>query len=379
MKIFLITMLGAITMQTLFAQSQSQPNYAIDKWYIGAQYGVNTKTTHNNDYLKNVNASAGLRIGYNITPTFGFMAEGTAFFGDVKFGASKCFVKALNADLLAVVNLSNLLYPISGKRHFFEARLFGGAGINHIFGYPVPENNNDLISKLGLDLGINLGSNRQWYVYLQPAINYNLDHYSRTQYNINYSALQASIGINYHFLRKYHQKGQQTNVVPQVIYIQPTQQETAKQTVNEKKAEKAEIAATTVTATPKKIYEVHYLKSEPVKEMPAVIKKEPYVATKREAHHVVAKNETPAAVKKEVPAVVKKQTTKKTASSTNKHQLKTIAEVVSYMKSHPKSNVIIRGNKAEETSKQLIRRYNINSSRISVVEDSNSTITFEVD
>ena len=103
MKSFLITMLGAITMQTLFAQSQSQPNYAIDKWYIGAQYGVNTKTTHNNDYLKNVNASAGLRIGYNITPTFGFMAEGTAFFGDVKFGASKCFVKALsNAIYLSV-------------------------------------------------------------------------------------------------------------------------------------------------------------------------------------------------------------------------------------------------------------------------------------
>ena len=42
MKSFLITMLGAITMQTLFAQSQSQPNYAIDKWYIGAQYGLNT-------------------------------------------------------------------------------------------------------------------------------------------------------------------------------------------------------------------------------------------------------------------------------------------------------------------------------------------------
>lgn len=199
MKKILLAMLGSIVMQPMLAQDKQQSG-VFNRWYIGAQYGVNTKTTHNDDYLGNINASAGLRFGYDITPAFGFMVEGTAFFGDVKFGASRCFVKALNGDVLAVINLSNLFFPITGERHLFEARIFGGAGTNYIFGYPLPENNFDQISKFGLDLGINLGSRKQWYIYLQPAINYNLDHYSRTQYNINYSALQASIGINYRFL-----------------------------------------------------------------------------------------------------------------------------------------------------------------------------------
>ncbi len=150
--------------------------------------------------MSNANGSAGLRVGYEQTRVFGYMGEVTFFTGDVKFGASKCIIKAINADLMATVNFAPLFYKSTTRRSFFEPRFFAGFGVNHICGYPSGVgNNNDLISKLGLDLGFNVGRNRHVYVFLQPAINYNLDHYSRTQYNINYSALQIAAGIHYRF------------------------------------------------------------------------------------------------------------------------------------------------------------------------------------
>lgn len=446
MKKILLAMLGSIVMQPMLAQDKQQSG-VFNRWYIGAQYGVNTKTTHNDDYLGNINASAGLRFGYDITPAFGFMVEGTAFFGDVKFGASRCFVKALNGDVLAVINLSNLFFPITGERHLFEARIFGGAGTNYIFGYPLPENNFDLISKFGLDLGINLGSRKQWYIYLQPAINYNLDHYSRTQYNINYSALQASIGINYRF--PWGKKMLREQVIPQVVYIEPviqptketteepTKQSTKKQSANQSakkeptkqsaKSATKDVAASSTLVLPQRTYIVRYLRPDEVlpimrptvpasafnktytvkylepqqKEIaaaeqtaPAVTepKKQAYAAAKREngaatqnqpavaknEMPALAKNETPAVAKKETPVVAQVETVKKPAATTTAgRQMKSIAEVVSYMKSHPKSSVVISGSKAKDAGLQLVRRYNINSSRITTSEGSDK-LTFMV-
>jgi len=150
--------------------------------------------------MTHCNGSFGVRLGYEQTSIFGYMGEVTLFTGDLGFGASKCIIKALNADLMAVVNLAPIFYKSSVRRSLFEPRLFAGFGVNHIFGYPSGlGNNNDLISKLGLDLGFNVGRKQPVYLFLQPAINYNLDHYSRTQYNINYSALQIAAGIHYRF------------------------------------------------------------------------------------------------------------------------------------------------------------------------------------
>ena len=181
-------------MQCIPSRSLARQNNKADKWYAGALFGLNSKTTHNR-FMSNANGSAGLRVGYEQTRVFGYMGEVTFFTGDVKFGASKCIIKAINADLMATVNFAPLFYKSTTRRSFFEPRFFAGFGVNHICGYPSGVgNNNDLISKLGLDLGFNVGRNRHVYVFLQPAINYNLDHYSRTQYNNNYSALQIAAG-----------------------------------------------------------------------------------------------------------------------------------------------------------------------------------------
>lgn len=209
-------------MQCIPSRSLARQNNKADKWYAGALFGLNSKTTHNR-FMSNANGSAGLRVGYEQTRVFGYMGEVTFFTGDVKFGASKCIIKAINADLMATVNFAPLFYKSTTRRSFFEPRFFAGFGVNHICGYPSGVgNNNDLISKLGLDLGFNVGRNRHVYVFLQPAINYNLDHYSRTQYNINYSALQIAAGIHYRFSlfqRKDKVKPQEKNPAEAVTII----------------------------------------------------------------------------------------------------------------------------------------------------------------
>ena len=373
MKRILLFTLALFTMVTMYAQHSSQQGMKVDKWYVGATYGLNSKTT-NNGFFGNPNASMAVRLGYDMTPYFGYVAEGTAFFGDVKFGASKCFVKAINADLLAVVNLSPLLFhPAEGQRSFYEVRLFGGFGINHICGFPIAENNNDFISKFGADLGVNLGRNKQFFVYLQPAINYNLDHYSRTQYNINYSALQIAVGANYRFswsnlfkgvsLKKIF-KGKKKNV--------PAADEPTDEPLVEPVAEPV-----TVTL-PEDVTEedsddefaFHLFKDE---------QKEPVAEEKADKPAKTEKADKPAKTentqKKSTPAPSKPVT-----SSPVRQPMKGVTEVATYMKTHPKSTVIIRGNKAQaqEASNQLVRRYGISLARITIEPGTQQQVTFAV-
>ena len=373
MKRILLFTLALFTMVTMYAQQSSQQGMKVDKWYVGATYGLNSKTT-NNGFFGNPNASMAVRLGYDMTPYFGYVAEGTAFFGDVKFGASKCFVKAINADLLAVVNLSPLLFhPAEGQRSFYEVRLFGGFGINHICGFPIAENNNDFISKFGADLGVNLGRNKQFFVYLQPAINYNLDHYSRTQYNINYSALQIAVGANYRFswsnlfkgvsLKKIF-KGKKKNV--------PAADEPTDEPLVEPVPEPV-----TVTL-PEDVTEedsddefaFHLFKDE---------QKEPVAEEKADKPAKTEKADKPAKTentqKKSTPAPSKPVT-----SSPVRQPMKGVTEVATYMKTHPKSTVIIRGNKAQaqEASNQLVRRYGISLARITIEPGTQQQVTFAV-
>ena len=409
MKRILLFTLALFTMVTMYAQHSSQQGMKVDKWYVGATYGLNSKTT-NNGFFGNPNASMAVRLGYDMTPVFGYMGEATLFFGDVKFGASKCFVKAINADLLAVVNLSPLLFhPAEGQRSFYEVRLFGGFGINHICGFPIAENNNDFISKFGADLGVNLGRNKQFFVYLQPAINYNLDHYSRTQYNINYSALQISVGANYRFswsnlfkgvsLKKIF-KGKKKNVpaadeptdeplvepVPEPVTVTLPEdvteedpddefafhlfKEEQKEPVAEEKADKP--AKTEKADKPAKTEKADKPAKTEKADKPAKTEKADKPA-KTEKADKPAKTEN--TQKKGTPAPSKPVT-----SSPVRQPMKGVTEVATYMKTHPKSTVIIRGNKAQaqEASNQLVRRYGISLARITIEPGTQQQVTFAV-
>ena len=436
--------------------------------------------------MSNANGSAGLRVGYEQTRVFGYMGEVTFFTGDVKFGASKCIIKAINADLMATVNFAPLFYKSTTRRSFFEPRFFAGFGVNHICGYPSGVgNNNDLISKLGLDLGFNVGRNRHVYVFLQPAINYNLDHYSRTQYNINYSALQLAVGAHFRFP---HSKGKATDkptgselaesttilTNPTVSPVTPAKEEKPEvKPVTPAKEEKPEVKPVTPAKEEKpEVKPVTPAKEEKPEVKPVTPAKEekpevrPVTPAKEEKSEVKpvtpAKEESPKVVhqkpvmpesskttatetKPKVPATktpnaqtpatktsasetksktapAKCTTTTKTSTSKRpattktstvgkkepqrdvqkekaaqietdsksrvssipsvKGQMGGLSDVATFLKTHPKSTVIIRGeeNMAQEARNQLVRRYNINLNRITIKPDSAATkLSFEVE
>ena len=491
-------------MQCISSQSLARERYKGDKWYVGALYGLNSKTTHN-DFMTHCNGSFGVRLGYEQTSVFGYMGEVTLFTGDMGFGASKCIIKALNADLMAVVNLAPIFYKSSVRRSLFEPRLFAGFGVNHIFGYPSGlGNNNDLISKLGLDLGFNVGRKQLVYLFLQPAINYNLDHYSRTQYNINYSALQIAAGIHYRFSlfqRKDKVKPQEKDpaeavtiiTTPAITPSTPVREETpvtvSVTTVKEERTEVTpvtpakedrpevtpvtpakeekgkETAETTVAKdTPKVVHQksvIHDVSSSSTKSKNSESSKKsaeaktsattqgttaskaseatktpdssvPATAPKTSTATKSPDSAVPATTQKssttaKAPAASKSTATKKTTeaskaastkktSGVEKKQEETpkpkatpqtkpaqsetgsqpttstplsvrqkqggLTEVATFLKTHPKTTVTIRGDKyqAEEARNQLVRRYNISLNRITIQPDSNAAkLTFEVE
>ena len=71
-----------------------------DNWYIGINGGMNAKTTHTSIF-QNLNPSAGLRIGRNVTPVLGLAVEGDVYFNNrgSEFSPLGTFVKGLNISL----------------------------------------------------------------------------------------------------------------------------------------------------------------------------------------------------------------------------------------------------------------------------------------
>ena len=179
-------------------------------------------------------------------------------------------------------------------------------------------------------------------------------------------------------------------VIPQVVYIEPviqptketteepTKQSTKKQSAKQSakkestkqsaKSATKDVAASSTLVLPQRTYIVRYLRPDEV--LPIMRPTVPAVTEPKKQAYAAAKRET--------PVVAQVETVKKpSATTTGGRQLKSIAEVVSYMKSHPKSSVVISGSKAKDTGLQLARRYNINSSRITTVEGADK-LTFMV-
>ena len=223
-KLFL---LFAVAMMTVSASAQVtvEGSKFTDNWSIGIQGGVATKT-NNNRWLHNLNANAGLRIGKEITPVFGLVAEGNVYFGDraMDLGTiNYTFAKSLNVNLLGKVNLSNLFGGYKGEPRLFEVSALFGYGWLHGFGayehfggefltmftadgfYEDFRQGvditgsalNKLTSKAAIDFTFNLGAQKEWQIFVQPSINfYDLNDF---KYNINTSFVQLNAGVVYKF------------------------------------------------------------------------------------------------------------------------------------------------------------------------------------
>ena len=185
--------------QSAYSQDALVESKTSDNWFVGINGGASTKTTHNDNRFKYANPSVGLRVGRNWTPVVGWMVTGDLYLRDRKFEYSSAKrLKGINVDFLGTLNLSNWFGGYQGEPRLFEVVALGGLGWSRIFESKV-NRKNDLVSKIGMDFAFNLGSSRAWQIYIEPAINYNLTQNDRVHYNLNTSALQLTLGINYKF------------------------------------------------------------------------------------------------------------------------------------------------------------------------------------
>ena len=162
------------------------PGKLWDNWQVGINGGVEAVTTHN-EILSNLNPRAGVRVTRFITPVIGLAVQGSASFGNKPFPASRGALKATNLDLLTMLNLSNWT---QGPRVTEET--LGEPTV-----LPSQMDKNAFMGKIALDVAYTFGNERQWQVYLEPAINYHLDATGDVEVNLNKSAVALTAGISY--------------------------------------------------------------------------------------------------------------------------------------------------------------------------------------
>lgn len=222
MKKLVLLFAAAIMAMSASAQEQGlRQSKFWDNWYIGINGGVATKTT-GHSWLSDLDPNAGLRIGKNISPVFGLAIEGNAYFSNKPWKSTGTVVRGVNTQLLGTVNLSNLFSGYKGDPRAFEVTAVYGLGWGHLFtsDHKSYSPTNRMTSKVGLDFQFNLGSEKQWQIYIEPSINYaflgqakgRTDNDGAAQYgykaysngdqpmyNIHNSFVQLNAGVVYKF------------------------------------------------------------------------------------------------------------------------------------------------------------------------------------
>lgn len=196
----LVLLFTAMLMAASVSAQTVTESKTFDNFYIGINGGVATNTK-GSAWLNNLNPNAGLRIGRWFTPVFGLLAESNAYFSNKPGVSSGTFVRGLNTSVLGTVNLSNWFGGYTGQPRTFEVIPVYGFGWYHTFNAYNAKNMNALTSKAGIDFAFNFGSAKQWQIYVEPSVVWNLNGggYNGVSYNINRSMVQLNAGIVYKF------------------------------------------------------------------------------------------------------------------------------------------------------------------------------------
>ena len=213
MKKLLLLFAAAMLTVSVSAQKKTAVyNKFGDNWYVGANLGVATPLTDisGGDRLEGLVPKFSLRVGKNLTTVFGLAFESDLYFGAAKgsWMDQKTMIDAINVDLLGTFNLNNLLYGYLGQPRPFEVIAIIGGGYRHEYVSTLSGWN----GKGGLDLTFNLGEEKAWQLYIEPAVVFGhpepswrpIDrlHYNHKgeRFHRQYKALlQLSVGVIYKF------------------------------------------------------------------------------------------------------------------------------------------------------------------------------------
>ncbi|MBQ7421469.1 MAG: OmpA family protein [Prevotella sp.] len=215
----LVLLFAAATLAVSVSAQTVTESKTLDNIYIGINGGVATKTT-GHKWLRDLDPNFGVRIGRYFTPVFGLAIEGNAYLSNKPWQSTGTAIRAVNTQLLGTVNLSNWFGGYKGEPRAFEVSALYGLGWGHVFGAGKNswEKANRMTSKAGLDFAFNLGKDKAWQIYIEPAIiygflgqaegdavygmNYGYKAFSNEDqpaYNKHNSFVQLNAGIVYKF------------------------------------------------------------------------------------------------------------------------------------------------------------------------------------
>ncbi|MCR4583059.1 MAG: OmpA family protein [Prevotella sp.] len=348
---------AAFTASTAMAQIAIEESQSYDNWYLGINAGVASKTTHNS-LLKNLNPELTLRLGRYWTPAAGWAVEGNFYFQDKQFNSSKNIVKAMNLNLLGTLNLSNWFGGYTGAPRPFEVVFVGGLGWLRAFDSHTLHKN-ALTSKFAFDFTLNLGAKKAWQLYLEPSINYNLTEENSVKFNLNYSALQLAVGVNYKF-------GNSNNT----HYFKAYDIGALTDEVERLNAEVNELRATADAKDRRIAQDIRDI-ADLKDSLEAAKKVKPTTVINKVVNKVVNNNVLQ-------PTVIFGQG----KSAVDAAQMASVAMIAKYMKNHPESKILIKGyaspegnpelnqrlseNRALSVRNVLVNRYGIAASRLSI-------------
>ena len=213
MKKLFLALAAAVLTVSVSAQEKEvvTAHKTFDNWYLGINAGAATPMQEWGDagFMKGMAPSVGLRLGKNITTSFGLAVDGNAYFesNDKSLMNARTFIDAINVDALGTLNLSNFFGGYLGKPRRVELIALGGFGWTHQFGL---SRANGFNSKAALDLAFNLGANRAVQFYLEPAVVFGLwdngrmgnalsRHGSNFKFDSRSGLFQLNLGLNFKF------------------------------------------------------------------------------------------------------------------------------------------------------------------------------------
>ncbi|MBQ8114678.1 MAG: OmpA family protein [Prevotella sp.] len=338
--------------RTVVTASKAQDNI-----YVGVNGGAITAVKGESSF-KTFSPNFGIRVGKNFTTVLGLALEGTAYFSTNRPNYNgKTFVQGIDAYVLGTANLMNLFAGYKGQPRAFEIIAVGGFGYQWAI-RPAGSTTNasNYASKIGADFALNLGSDKQWQVYLEPTMNWALGNTGKAdfiQYDINNAGLALKAGVNYKFKTS---NGTHNFALEQLRDQQEIDDLNAK--INAARAE-ADAAKAAAAAKDAQIAQLKKALAD-CEAKPAVVKKE----TKTEAY---------------MPPVVF-QVGK---SVIDKNQQQTVDLIAKYMKKNKDSKLEISGfaspegdaaknqalseARANAVKNMLVNKYKIAADRISTV------------
>ena len=173
------------------AQTVYGNNQLLDNTYIGVTGGAATPLDFNSVFP--LNGFAGLKLGKDITPVFGFNIEGLAGFGTNAGLQSKTTVKTVYAGLNGTINWSNAVVGYNPSRLF---TLSTETGLNYIHAYG--PGTDDFGAKTGVTADFRVSD--PLHVYIEPTIFWNLtEGNSGLQFNSSHAQLALQVGVVYRF------------------------------------------------------------------------------------------------------------------------------------------------------------------------------------